>query len=429
MNISYRIVAYLLPSLLVGLLACQPTEVTPTDPENPGEIVGVPTAIGQPVGAPMVKTISPAGGTITSPDGKMSFTFPAGAVAKETVVTIQPVENQAFSGNGLAYSISASDTKLTKNAEMTLHYGAEDLEGTTPEALGIAYQDANGIWQGRSAGLKVDKANQTVSAPVTHLAHWSFYEQFHLSIANVKTGKPGNVLAPAESAELTAFYQETSSDNPLAPLTPAKIISASRVVRWTLNGNKAGGTVEGTYANEGQIRDDRSLAKATYDAPPREPDTNPVAVGVEIDLKEKGHLILVKHITIQSPSYLTVNGAKDANPNVLLTVNNGTLQGAITDQTGLMMISFVIPSFHGKGSYTFAPKGADQIIARSSAVVSGGHGYYDESAVWHSGNVVLTITEYGGKGKPMSGTIGGTFYYGTSPFGGSAKFIGVPVVL
>lgn len=425
-----RIFTYILPVLLMGLLACQDqVTVDPTDPDKETPTAGTPTEVGQPVGAPIVKTIGPAGGTISTPDGKMVFNFPAGVVSKETPITIQPVENKVFNGNGLAYNISAPDTKLGKGAEMTMHYSAEDIESTAAEALGIAYQDEKGVWQGRS-NLKVDKAKQTVTAPITHLAHWSFYEQFHLRIAHPGEDKPAYVLAPAESAELVAYYMEGSGDDVLhTPLTPAKTLAASRVVRWTINGITAGVNSGGGYGSIGQIREDRTLAKAIYDAPPREPDTNPVTVAVEIELKEKGHLILSTNIRIESNSFLSLNGSTDSNPNVLLTINNGVFQGAITDKTGLKMVSFSINGFYGKGTYTFAPGGIDQIVARLSAEVSGTHGYYDERAAWHSGNVTVTVSEYKGKGKTMSGTIKGTFYYGTNPFGVSAKFTGVPVVL
>ena len=215
----------------------------------------------------------------------------------------------------------------------------------------------------------------------------------------------------------------------LLPLSSPQIISASRVVRWTINGVTDGSKEGDNYANVGQITEDGSLAKATYTAPPREPDNNPVAIGAEIDLKHLGHVVLVKNIRVESASNLSINGSYDANPNVMLTVNGSKLQGAITDAEGLKMISFSIEGFHGDGSYGFGPNGGSQIVARISQFAVGTHGYYDERAQWISGNVTLTVSNYKGKAQPMTGKITGTFFRGTSPFSASAKFKAVPVIL
>jgi hypothetical protein len=51
---------------------------------------------------------------------------------------------------------------------------------TIPEALGIAYQDAKGIWQAQG-GIVVDKVNETVKVTTTHFSDWSLFESFYLS--------------------------------------------------------------------------------------------------------------------------------------------------------------------------------------------------------------------------------------------------------
>ncbi len=421
----------LIPFLFLGVFACQsPQDIDPAQPgtEQPANEKGTPTEVGQPIGAAVSQTIGPEGGSISTPDHKITFTLPAGAVSKPTPITIQPVENKAFGGTGLAYHITAPDTKLNKNAEMTFHYTPEDVEGSAPEALGIAHQDQAGIWQGR-VDVKVDKVNKTVKAPVSHLAHWAFYEQFYIECDKKE-------VAPVEQAKLVVKFLESRIDakegdpyGDLLPLSNHKVISASRVVRWTINGVTDGSKEGDNYANVGQITEDGSLAKATYTAPAREPDNNPVAIGAEIDLKQLGHVVLVKNVRVESASNLSINGSYDANPNVMLTVNGSKLQGAITDAEGLKMISFSIEGFHGDGSYGFGPNGGSQIIARISQFAVGTHGYYNEQAQWISGNVTLTVSNYKGKGQPMTGKITGTFFRGTSPFSASAKFKAVPVVL
>ncbi|WP_428661307.1 hypothetical protein [Runella sp.] len=421
----------LIPFLFLGVFACQtPQDIDPNDPnaEQPASEKGTPTEVGQPVGAAFSQTIGPEGGSISTPDNKITFTFPAGAVSKPTPITIQPVENKAFVGIGLTYNITAPDTKLNKNAEMTLHYTPEDVEGAAPEVLGIAHQDQEGIWQSR-VDVKVDKVNKTVKAPVSHLAHWAFYEQFFIECDKKE-------VASVEQVKFVVKFPERRTDakpgdpyGDLMPLSPHQIISASRVVRRTINGVTDGSKEGDNYANVGQITEDRSLAKATYTAPAREPDNNPVAIGAEIDLKQLGHIILVKNVRVESGANLSINGSYDANPNVMLTVNGNKLQGAITDSTGLKMISFSIEGFHGDGVYGFGPNGGSQIIARISQFTIGTHGYYNDRAEWISGKATVTISNYKGKERPMIGKISGTFFRGTSPFSASAKFKAVPAVL
>ncbi|QJW90310.1 hypothetical protein HNV11_13460 [Spirosoma taeanense] len=85
----------LLPFALLSLLACEPKTdnvITSDDPNVQLPSPGTPTAVGQLIGAPVTKTIGLSGGSLVTPDGKFSLTFPAGAVSRETVITIQAVE-------------------------------------------------------------------------------------------------------------------------------------------------------------------------------------------------------------------------------------------------------------------------------------------------------------------------------------------------
>jgi hypothetical protein len=49
------------------------------------------TAIGAPDGKPVSKEIGPAGGSITSDDGRVELIFPEGALTTATVISIQPL--------------------------------------------------------------------------------------------------------------------------------------------------------------------------------------------------------------------------------------------------------------------------------------------------------------------------------------------------
>src|SRR4051812_2234058 len=54
-----------------------------------------PTEKGTSLGAKLTKTLGAAGGTIVSADGRLTITFPAGALATDTEIGIEPITNKA----------------------------------------------------------------------------------------------------------------------------------------------------------------------------------------------------------------------------------------------------------------------------------------------------------------------------------------------
>ncbi|TLV01489.1 hypothetical protein [Dyadobacter luticola] len=427
-----NLLAKLFALSLAALCACEKPEknVDPVEETQPGTGTGTPTPVGQPVGDPFSKTIGPAGGSISSPDGRLKFTFPAGAIAKETTIKVQPVENHAPGGVGLGYAVTPTNIPLEKDAVVAWKYEDADMDGSAPEALGMAYQDEKGVWQGR-ADVKIDKEKHTVEVPVSKLAPWAFYEQFYLEIDK-------DVLAPGEHASIKAIYQTGRKENlpgDLAyPLLKSEVIQASRVIRWTLNG-QTDGTGGNNYSNVGQIIEDNAYAKATYDAPPKEPDNNPIAIGIEIDAKQFGHVILTKNMTIISPAKMEIGGRSDSNPTVGLTIQGSSLQGIITDSQGkTMSIFFTIDSFKGKGHYKVNQPGTVMITPLIFGRVPYLYGHYNDNGEWISGGGEINITEYNGNTKAISGTISGTFWWEQAggklePQKASARFRAVPVVI
>jgi hypothetical protein len=376
MKLRFKLIQSILPVLLIGLAACENNNSDIDPNERPA--TGTPTEIGKPLGAPVTQTIGPAGGTIALPNSRIVFTFPAGVIAQNTPITIQPVENKAFGGVGEGFDIKPKDLELQSKASVTWNYNEEDIDGTAPEALAIAYQNEKGIWQS-SATVQVDKEAKTVTAPISRLAHWSFYSQFFITTDKDK-------LAPGESTILTVRYQEGSDFNDIIfPLNPVLILLASRIVKWTINGNQAGSEVDGDYNLNGQITEDKTLAKAQYDAPPREPDQNPVAVCAYVDAKEFGQLILLQNVTIDSPSFLKVDSNTDNNPMVGLTMHGNSLGGVINDATGTkMLVTFKIQNFKGKGTYEVDMGSTVSITPTIFGEVPYVHGYYKDNK-WISG--------------------------------------------
>ncbi|UFH52330.1 hypothetical protein [Spirosoma sp. KNUC1025] len=428
---------YVLPLILIYMQACQkPTDSIIPEPIPPAPSTGTPTAIGQPSGSPTTKTIGPAGGTISTPDGTMTLTFPAGALSKELPITIQPIENKAFQGAGSAYRFSPDGTQFAKPVTMTWHYQRQDIDGSSPDALSIAFQDQQGIWQG-STKVNVNKSTQTVSAQLPHFSDWAFYKQFFLRYSTSDSDSDPINLATGDHIKLTVYYFENTTDTSLlAPLIPAKVMLAERVVRWTINGITDNDNYD-DYGNNGQLTQDNTYAQATYDAPPREPDNNPMAVAVEIDLKQKGHLILIRNIKIESVASLNIDGSVDNNPTIGLTLNGSQLMGIINNRNATQILSFTINNFKGKGTYTINENHTVLITARVPERIPYADSYYDLAGKWISGGSSITITEYNGNDKLIRGTVSGNLFW-IKPEGNvvvienmpiSAKFRTLPVVI
>ena len=141
--------------LLVGLalVACTGPEhdPDPQNPQNPGSGSNVtpapPTEPGKPVGSPTTQTIGPAGGTLTTTDGKLALTFPKNAVSKDTPVTVQEVENTAPNGSGSSYRIEGLEITVSEPLIAVYRPRPGEVTGTAPGNVALARQQASGTWR------------------------------------------------------------------------------------------------------------------------------------------------------------------------------------------------------------------------------------------------------------------------------------------
>src|SRR5450759_2420723 len=130
------------------------------------------TAVGVPNGSATSATIGAAGGSVSTPDGKIALTIPAGALASNTVISIQPLTNMAHGKIGAAYRLTPDGQTFLKPVTLTFTYTDEDLLGTAAEFLGAAFQTAAGYWQWAGAAT-VDTTAKTVSVSSSHFSDWS----------------------------------------------------------------------------------------------------------------------------------------------------------------------------------------------------------------------------------------------------------------
>jgi hypothetical protein len=148
-----------------------------------GEVVYKATEVGTPIGDKVTKDIGPAGGSIASPDGRLTLTVPRNAATDNNAFSIQPITNKADGGIGLGYRLEPNGKTFTIPLEISVRYDEHDLEGTVPQALSMAYQDEKGSWHAQTSA-KLDQGAKTITVSTTHFSDWSFITRLKLSPSN-----------------------------------------------------------------------------------------------------------------------------------------------------------------------------------------------------------------------------------------------------
>jgi len=269
-----------LAACLLSFSSCKPGDTTP--PPTPQ-----PTPKGTPTGAATSQTIGPAGGIVSTLDGKISLTFPANALPSDTDIVIQPITDEAPGGLGNSYRLEPEGATFAQPVEIAFSYTDADLLGSSTDALGIAYQDDEGFWHQPTATL--DPARREIKIQTTHFSGWSYLLGLQL--------QPGSeTVEVGKSVELRVVYCD-SVDDELQSLTPIlcpcekndRVFNKSS--EWSVNGTRGGSATMG-WVTVG-------AGMATYTAPlQKPPDTaNPVAVSTRIATK-KGKLLFVSNITV-----------------------------------------------------------------------------------------------------------------------------------
>lgn len=131
------------------------------------ELVFAPTEVGTAVGDKVTKDIGPAGGTLSSPDGRITVNIPPNAVPGLINFSIQPIRNMAEDGLGSAYRLEPNGQKFATPVEVLFEYNDRELGDTAPERLLAIYQDGTGAWRSLRT-IYIDAARKTFIALTTH---------------------------------------------------------------------------------------------------------------------------------------------------------------------------------------------------------------------------------------------------------------------
>ncbi|WP_286860251.1 MULTISPECIES: hypothetical protein [Sphingobacterium] len=184
--------------------------------ESETEIAITPLArpIGSVKGQASSKTIGPAGGVLSSADGQLKISIPAGALTEEKLILVQPIEQTNIAGIGLSYRLTPHNVTFKKAVTLTFDWKAVTDQVGLPQTLGFAYQQEDQVWKYVGAST-TDTVQKTISYETTHFSDWSLMNRLSLEPyeASIEPGQTQSVRA--------LIYTQTKWDDLLTPLTGA----------------------------------------------------------------------------------------------------------------------------------------------------------------------------------------------------------------
>ena len=278
-----------------------------TNPVDEGE--PVITEIGTPIGDAVTKEIGPGGGSISSVDGKLDITVPAGAVTANTIFSIQPIVNFCPGGYN-AYHLLPEGLNFGNPVTLTFHYTDEDLEGTSTDFLGIAFQGPDQIWYRMPS--TISEVTKTIATEAKHFTRWTNLSQLAIApisppIPELDVNESLNLVLTG-AGDISPQPQGVENPNPTEDDLPALPQPVPFVAKWYVNG------VENGNDNVGRISISDDRVNVTYHAPAKPPANNPVAISVELTefkawdiLKRKrksfNKVLLIKRVKIRPTEY------------------------------------------------------------------------------------------------------------------------------
>lgn len=245
------------------------------------------TPKGEAIGLAKTQSIGTAGGSISSDDGAVTLTVPAGAVTGDTMFTITPI-TPTGPGGLIAYRIGPEGTTFSNPASIKFNVTEKQLAGSEIAAMRVAYQDSERRWR---AFTDATVDGRSVTVKTKHLSDWGLLYGWQLRppSANVDTGKTvtlsvrycNSVPPPENNDEPVALVTDCQEDDEaMAPF----------VSNWSVNGVVGGSGSTGTISP--------GSPDAVFTAPGSKPNPATVSVSVEFNPPAKGKTLLVSNITI-----------------------------------------------------------------------------------------------------------------------------------
>lgn len=217
-----------------------------------GDTSAAITAIGTPIGSPVTKTIGVAGGTIISSDGRAELNIPAGALSSDLAISIQPITNECPNGVGIAYDFLPNGTKFLIPATLTMHYTDDDINGTDPYLINMAFQDSLSEWE-VDIFKDVDTVGKTIIFDVSHFSSRAFQAMIKVqpTISAINgtdfTENQQGMLIVTQGSRPGQLSGDDGGDGDYLPPLPIPItVSDDKVSNWSLSAGSQNGSLSAT---------------------------------------------------------------------------------------------------------------------------------------------------------------------------------------
>jgi len=314
------------------------------------------TAVGTATGGAVTGSFGAAGGSLSSGDGKLVLTVPAGALTANTTIGIQPITNFAHGKIGSAYRLTPDGQTFAQPVTLTFAYADDELVGASADVLGVAFQTTTGFWQW--AGVPtVNAATKTVSVKSTHFTDWSRVKGIQMRPPSKTVRVKGSAsllvtvcypvsVTDASGDELAYLGYKCEADGELAILNP--------ISDWSVNGVPGGNSTTGTVAGSG--------ASGTFVAPATKPSPNGVTVSARVKKSPLGEKVLVtSNITITEDSWTGTASSEtepiDARAEVTWVLERTDNNVATYRPTGTASVTV-------RGCVTYNPSSGDLVPTR-----------------------------------------------------------------
>ncbi len=352
----------------------------------------LPTPVGNTYGQATTATIGAQGGTVATSNGEVQITIPSGALTANTTISIQPVENTNPGGFGLNYRLLPHGITFSKPVTIKFSYAGYLDSIPMPEALAIAFQDADRVWK-IPKGYTLDKTNKTMSLQTTHFSDWSMMKYLFL-LPQFSILKPGakRTLQAYTCVKLDDQMQPDWGDDlapPHIPVADKKPLPEKFIKEWKL-------------AGEGKLEPKGSSAE--YTAPDLVPDRNPVAVSLQLNTNS-ATLLLISNIRI-APVGVWIQSDQDRVLGYLHYIMNPTAGDFglewRADRNGDWQGALSGP-INGVGSYSWSNDiqlWYEEPLRFSDHTVTS---FFEEGTRAVPSSGYIKITEWGRRGEPIVG--------------------------
>jgi hypothetical protein len=375
--------------LVIIFSSCGDDPIAPTTQSSEGP---TPTEVGTPNGSPVTASIGPSGGSITSSDSTMKLVIPPGALSGSTDITIQPITNFCFNGQGNAFKLTPENIQFTQPVKIEIHYADSTLAGTLGMLMGIAHQDASGYWHYFN-DITNDTVNRVISVELTQFSSANRNSGQRspaggnsVSLFDIAHIYPMNASLPV-NGHLTfrvSYINTVEDGDDILPYLPYPIGN------WFVS--QGGGTITST-GNQ----------SALFTAPGQVPQQNPVTVGANVNtrLNYRGQVIsqtaLTTTVKIVSGDHkfdLVINVTGDmgwlANyqctytdgVNMVVTITNGSPSTVSVSNVTNRFPNVTPPGGtfpNGQGSITYIPEniGLTDVLTVSGNVYGPNQDHFD----------------------------------------------------